>query len=157
MRYLRLTKSEIINGLEQNKVDDAKATVKFDHVYFSYGDGMVLEEISFEANPGQTVGIIGPTGSGKSTLVNLLSRFYDTTNGAIHVGGMNVKEWDIHMLRSSMGMVMQDIFLFSDTIEGNIAYGNPYASLEDVQAAAKKAEAHDFIRNLPEGYDHNCW
>ncbi|SDM43489.1 ABC transporter ATP-binding protein [Bacillus sp. OK048] len=150
---LLLTESEIINGLEQNNIHDAEATVEFDHVYFSYGDGTVLEEISFEANPGQTVGIIGPTGSGKSTLVNLLSRFYDTTSGAIHVGGMNVKEWDIHKLRSSMGMVMQDIFLFSDTIEGNIAYGNPNASLEDVQAAAKKAEAHDFIRNLPEGYD----
>ncbi|MEH7255307.1 ABC transporter ATP-binding protein [Neobacillus niacini] len=150
---LLLTESEIINGFEQNNIHDAEATVEFDHVYFSYGDGMVLEEISFEAKPGQTVGIIGPTGSGKSTLVNLLSRFYDTTSGAIHVGGMNVKEWDIHKLRSSMGMVMQDIFLFSDTIEGNIAYGNPNASLEDVQAAAKKAEAHDFIRNLTEGYD----
>jgi ATP-binding cassette, subfamily B, multidrug efflux pump len=114
---------------------------------------MVLEDISFFAKPGQTVAIIGPTGSGKSTLVNILSRFYETTSGVINVGGINVKEWEIHKLRTSMGMVMQDIFLFSDTIEGNIAYGNPNATLEDVQAAARRAEAHDFITTLPEGYD----
>lgn len=150
---LLLTKSKMKNGVEKSTTQEISATVVFDCVYFSYGDGMVLEDVTFEAHPGQTVGIIGPTGSGKSTLVNLLSRFYDTSNGAIKVGGRNVKEWDIHQLRSSMGMVMQDIFLFSDTIEGNIAYGNPNATLEDVQAAARKAEAHDFITSLPEGYD----
>ncbi|MGG7620276.1 ABC transporter ATP-binding protein [Bacillus coreaensis] len=150
---LLLTKSKMKNGMEKSTTQEISATVVFDRVYFSYGDGMVLEDVTFEAHPGQTVGIIGPTGSGKSTLVNLLSRFYDTSNGAIKVGGRNVKEWDIHQLRSSMGMVMQDIFLFSDTIEGNIAYGNPNATLEDVQAAARKAEAHDFITSLPEGYD----
>ncbi|MEW8986939.1 MAG: ABC transporter ATP-binding protein, partial [Bacillus sp. (in: firmicutes)] len=150
---LLLTKSKMMNGVTKSTIQEKSATVEFDRVYFSYGDGIVLEDVTFEANPGQTVGIIGPTGSGKSTLVNLLSRFYDTSNGAIIVGGRNVKECDIHQLRSSMGMVMQDIFLFSDTIEGNIAYGNPIATLEDVQAAARKAEAHDFISNLPEGYD----
>lgn len=151
---LLLTKSQMINGIEKSDIQDKTAgTVEFDRVYFSYGDGMVLEDVTFEANPGQTVGIIGPTGSGKSTLVNLLSRFYDTSSGTIKVGGRNVKEWNIHQLRSSMGMVMQDIFLFSDTIEGNIAYGNPNATLEDVQAAARKAEAHDFITTLPEGYE----
>lgn len=150
---LLLTKSKMMNGVEKSITKEKSATVEFDRVYFSYGDGMVLEDVTFEAHPGQTVGIIGPTGSGKSTLVNLLSRFYDTSNGAIKVGGRNIKEWDIHQLRSSMGMVMQDIFLFSDTIEGNIAYGNPNATLEDVQAAARKAEAHEFITSLPEGYD----
>jgi ATP-binding cassette, subfamily B, multidrug efflux pump len=151
---LLLTKSQMMNGIEKREIQDMTAgTVVFDRVYFSYGDGMVLEDVTFEANPGQTVGIIGPTGSGKSTLVNLLSRFYDTTSGTIKVGDRNVKEWNIHQLRSSMGMVMQDIFLFSDTIEGNIAYGNPNATLEDVQAAARKAEAHEFITTLPEGYD----
>ncbi|WP_066053586.1 ABC transporter ATP-binding protein [Robertmurraya korlensis] len=151
---LLLTKSPMMNGIKRSDIQDITAgTVEFERVYFSYGDGMVLEDVTFEANPGQTVGIIGPTGSGKSTLVNLLSRFYDTTSGTIKVGGRNVKEWNIHQLRSSMGMVMQDIFLFSDTIEGNIAYGSPNATLEDVQAAAKKAEAHDFISTLPEGYD----
>jgi ATP-binding cassette, subfamily B, multidrug efflux pump len=150
---LLLTKSKMINGVEKSIIQEKSATVEFDRVYFSYGDGMVLEDVTFEAHPGQTVGIIGPTGSGKSTLVNLLSRFYDTSSGDIKVGGRNVKEWDIHQLRSSMGMVMQDIFLFSDTIEGNIAYGNPNATLEDVQAAARKAEAHDFITSLPDGYD----
>jgi ATP-binding cassette subfamily B protein len=138
---LLLTKSQMMNGIEKREIQDMTAGT------------VVLEDVTFEANPGQTVGIIGPTGSGKSTLVNLLSRFYDTTSGTIKVGDRNVKEWDIHQLRSSMGMVMQDIFLFSDTIEGNIAYGNPNATLEDVQAAARKAEAHEFITVLPEGYD----
>jgi ATP-binding cassette, subfamily B, multidrug efflux pump len=146
------TKSQIVNG-EEKYTQASVGTVEFNKVYFSYGDGMVLEDISFVASPGQTVGIIGPTGSGKSTLVNLLSRFYDSTSGDITVGGMNVKEWDIHKLRSSMGMVMQDIFLFSDTIEGNIAYGHPAATLEEVYEAARKAEAHEFITYMPEGYD----
>lgn len=150
---LLLTKPKIMNTTEQRKIPEKQVSVEFDRVHFSYGESPVLEDISFEATPGQTVAIIGPTGSGKSTLMNLLSRFYDTNSGAVKVGSRNVKEWDIHQLRSLMGMVMQDIFLFSDTIEGNIAYGNPNATLEDVQEAAKKAEAHDFITNLPEGYD----
>lgn len=150
---LLLTKPKIMNTTEQRKIPEKQVSVEFDRVHFSYGESPVLEDISFEATPGQTVAIIGPTGSGKSTLMNLLSRFYDTNSGAVKVGSRNVKEWDIHQLRSLMGMVMQDIFLFSDTIEGNIAYGNPNATLEDVQEAAKKAKAHDFITNLPEGYD----
>jgi ATP-binding cassette, subfamily B, multidrug efflux pump len=150
---LLLTNSQIINGSEKNSMSESIGTVEFNHVYFSYGEGMVLEDIGFKASPGQTIGIIGPTGSGKSTLVNLLCRFYDTTNGEIKVSGVNVKNWDIHKLRANMAMVMQDIFLFSDTIEGNIAYGNPNASLEMVQTAAKMAEAHHFITHLPEGYD----
>ncbi|WP_462409135.1 ABC transporter ATP-binding protein [Neobacillus sp. Marseille-QA0830] len=149
---LLLKKSQIINGKHQT-VQELDTDIEFDHVYFSYGNGLALEDISFTAKPGQTVAIIGPTGSGKSTLVHLLSRFYDVTNGAIKVGGRNVKEWDLHQLRSSLGMVMQDIFLFSDTIEGNIAYGNPNASIEAVQIAARQAEAHEFIDSLPDGYD----
>jgi ATP-binding cassette, subfamily B, multidrug efflux pump len=150
---LLLTKPQIMNTTDERNIPQQQVSVEFDRVYFSYGETPLLKDISFKATPGQTVAIIGPTGSGKSTLVNLLSRFYDTKYGAVKVGGRNVKEWDIHQLRSLMGMVMQDIFLFSDTIEGNIAYGNPNATLEDVQEAAKKAEAHDFITNLPEGYD----
>ena len=150
---LLLTNSQITNGSEKSSLQESIGNVEFEHVYFSYGDGMVLEDIGFKARTGQTVGIIGPTGSGKSTLVNLLSRFYDTTSGEIKVAGVNVKDWDLHKLRANMAMVMQDIFLFSDTIEGNIAYGNPIASLEMVQTAAKMAEAHDFITHMPEGYD----
>ncbi|MCM2531285.1 ABC transporter ATP-binding protein/permease [Neobacillus pocheonensis] len=146
-------KSKITNDAIRYNVKNFKGVVDFDHVSFSYGDEPVLEDINFKVVPGQTVGIIGPTGAGKSTLVNLLSRFYDTTSGEVRVDGVNVKDWDIHKLREKIAMVMQDIFLYSDTIEGNIAYGNPEASIESVQFAAKVAEAHEFISELPDGYD----
>nr|WP_263325130.1 ABC transporter ATP-binding protein [Neobacillus sp. Marseille-Q6967] len=147
------TKPKITNNVEVINMKDFKGVVEFDRVHFSYGEGPVLNDISFKVKPGQTIAIIGPTGAGKSTLVNLLSRFYDAANGEVKVDGTNVKEWDLHTLREGMAMVMQDIFLFSDTIEGNIAYGNPNATLESVQSAAKMAEAHEFINELPEGYD----
>lgn len=147
------TKPEIKNEATRFNVRNLQGVVEFEDVSFSFGEEQVLKDISFKVKPGQTVGIIGPTGAGKSTLVNLLSRFYDTTKGEVRLDGLNVKDWDIHKLRNSMAMVMQDIFLFSDTIEGNIAYGNPNASFEDVQAAAKMAEADGFISKLPEGYD----
>jgi ATP-binding cassette subfamily B multidrug efflux pump len=147
------TRPEIFNEAKRFNVKHLRGVVDFNHVSFNYGDEPVLEDVSFKVMPGQTVGIIGPTGAGKSTLVNLLSRFYDVTSGEVRLDGLNVKDWDIPRLRDSMAMVMQDIFLFSDTIEGNIAYGNPDASLEAVQSAAKMAEAHDFISKLPEGYD----
>jgi len=147
------TEPEIINPQEVVKVKELKGFVDFNSVSFRYGDELVLKDISFNVLPGQTVGIIGPTGSGKSTLMNLLSRFYDTDCGDVSVDRTNVKEWDLYKLRENMATVMQDIFLFSDTIEGNIAYGNPQATLEEVQEAAKRAEAHEFISKLPEGYD----
>ncbi|PFN99422.1 multidrug ABC transporter ATP-binding protein [Bacillus sp. AFS076308] len=147
------TEPEITNEANRAAIRHISGGVEFNHVSFSYGDEQVLKDISFKVLPGQTVGIIGPTGAGKSTLVNLLSRFYDTAGGEVIVDGLKVRDWDISKLRDSMAMVMQDIFLFSDTIEGNIAYGNPDATLEMVQSAAKMAEAHDFITNLPEGYD----
>lgn len=147
------TTPSIANDGKKLNGEDLKGFVEFSRVSFSYGDEDVLNEISFTGSPGQTIGIIGATGSGKSTLVNLLSRFYDADSGEVKVDGINVKDWDLYKLRESMAMVMQDIFLFSDTIEGNIAYGNPDATLEEVQAAAKMAEAHDFIIGLPEGYD----
>lgn len=146
-------KSKITNGELKHSVQSFKGVVEFDHVSFSYGNEPVLEHINFKVVPGQTVGIIGPTGAGKSTLVNLLSRFYDPDGGEVKVDGVNVKDWDIHELRKNIAMVMQDIFLYSDTIEGNIAYGNPEASLEWVQFAAKAAEADGFISELPDGYD----
>ena len=144
---------KITNAVNKKNVENFKGIVEFDQVSFSYGEESVLKDITFKVMPGQTIGIIGPTGAGKSTLVNLLSRFYDTDSGEVSVDGINVKEWDIHKLRERMAIVMQDIFLFSDTIEGNIAYGNPQVSIESVQAAAKMAEAHDFITELPDGYD----
>ena len=147
------TEPEIKNETKSYNVKHFKGVVEFDQVSFSYGDEQVLNDINFKIRQGQTVGIIGPTGAGKSTLVNLLSRFYDVSKGEVRLDGLNVRDWDIHKLRNSMATVMQDIFLFSDTIEGNIAYGNPNASFQAVQAAAKMAEADDFISKLPEGYD----
>jgi ATP-binding cassette subfamily B protein len=147
------TPSKIVNEDRRYNVKNFNGVVEFDDVSFSYGDEPVLQDIDFKVFPGQTVGIIGPTGAGKSTLVNLLSRFYDTASGVVRVDGVNVRDWDIHKLRGNIAMVMQDIFLYSDTIEGNIAYGNPDASIDSVQFAAKVAEAHDFISQLPEGYD----
>jgi ATP-binding cassette subfamily B protein len=127
--------------------------VQFKNVGFGYEDEEVLTNISFEAKPGQTVAILGPTGSGKSTLVNLICRFYDVTEGEVLIDGMNIKEWDIKRLRDNMAVAMQDIFLFSDTIEGNIAYGAPQASIEQVRQVAGLAGAHEFITTMPEGYD----
>jgi len=130
-----------------------EGSVEFRNVSFRYRDEEILRDISFKVKPGQTVGIIGPTGSGKSTLVNLISRFYDCTEGEVLVDGINVKKYDIKSLRSGIAMAMQDIFLFSDTIEGNIAYGVPDAPMEKVIEAAKVAGAHDFIMEMTEGYD----
>ncbi|ALC91262.1 multidrug ABC transporter ATP-binding protein [Bacillus sp. FJAT-18017] len=146
------TPAKIVNAVK-GREEQVKGFVEFNHVSFSYGDEDVLSDVTFKAEPGQTVGIIGATGSGKSTLVNLLHRFYDADSGVVKVDGTDVRERDIHKLRERMAMVMQDIFLFSDTIEGNIAYGNPDAPFEAVKEAAKIAEAHEFIEELPEGYD----
>ena len=102
---------------------------------------------------GQTIGITGTTGSGKSTIINLLCRFFDVTDGEILIDGTNVKDLDMYQLRENIGIAMQDVFLFSDTIEGNIAYGRPDCSFEEVKKAAKMADANIFIKNMPDGYD----
>lgn len=127
--------------------------IKFTHVCYNADDEVILKDINFHVKPGQTVGIIGATGSGKSTLMNLLCRFYDVTDGEIKIDGVNLKELDLFSLRDNIGMAMQDVFLFSDTIEGNIAYGRPNCSFEEVEAVAKIANAHDFILQMPDGYD----
>lgn len=143
----------ITNALFKKKSTSSELSVQFEDVTFRYEDEPVLSNITFGVKPGQTVAIVGPTGAGKSTIVNLLCRFYDADSGEVKIEGANVKEWDVRTLRRHTAMVMQDIFLFSDTIEGNIAYGMPNATIEQVKAAAEKAEAHAFISKLPEGYD----
>ena len=130
-----------------------KGSVTFDHVNYYTNDDTVLKDISFHVDPGQTVGIIGATGSGKSSLINLICRFYDVNQGRVLVDDIDVRNLDLQTLRGNIGIAMQDVFLFSDTIEGNIAYGNPDCTFEQVQAAAKIANADEFIREMPEGYD----
>ena len=113
----------------------------------------MLNNISFTVEPGQQVALLGATGSGKSTLVNLIPRFYDVTGGRVRVDGVDVRDWDSETLRAQVGMVLQQTTLFSGTVRQNIAYGRPDAPLEAVIAAAKAAQAHDFIMAMPDGYD----
>ncbi len=127
--------------------------VEFKNVGYHTDDEDIVHDISFHVKPGQRVGIIGSTGAGKSTIMNLLCRFYDTSVGEVLVDGRNVKDYDLYELRDNIGMAMQDVFLFSDTIEGNIAYGRPDATFEEVHAAAVMADANHFIKELPDGYD----
>ena len=127
--------------------------VVFDHVSYMADDEDILQDVSFTVKPGQTVGIIGATGAGKSTLMNLLCRFYDTTGGTVRVDDTDVKDMDLYSLRQNIGMARQDVFLFSDTIEGNIAYGRPDCSIDEVKWAAQVANAEDFILDTPDGYD----
>lgn len=153
IRELLNTESNIKNSKAPVKSERIHGDILFDNVSFNYGDTAALKNVSFEAKCGQTIGIIGPTGAGKSTLVNLICRFYDATEGEVLIDYTPIKNIDIKQLRSSIGMAMQDIFLFSDTIEGNIAYGNPSVSLDKVKDIAKLSEAHGFISEMPEGYN----
>ncbi len=127
--------------------------VTFDHVNFSYEDGVkILNDVSFTARPGESFAIVGPTGAGKTTIVNLLSRFYNVDSGTVRVDDIDISKVTLHSLRSQMGVMMQDSFIFSGTIMDNIRYGNKTASDEDVIRAAKTVCAHDFIMQMEDGY-----
>ena len=127
--------------------------VEFDHVTFSYGGEDVLKDITFEAKPGQTIAVMGATGSGKSTLVTLLGRFYDIKAGSIRIDGVDVREQSLKPLRRSLGYVMQETFLFSDTLTDNIRFGQPDAEMDRVKRAARVAQASEFIDHMPDGYE----
>jgi ATP-binding cassette subfamily B protein len=134
---------------------DVKGQVKFENVTFRYFSGgePVLNKVSFEAKPGETIALLGATGSGKTTIINLLPRFYDPSEGRITIDGYDLRDVTLDSLRSQIGIVLQETTLFSGTIGENIAFGKPDASLEEIQAAARAAAAHDFIMSFPDGYD----
>jgi len=150
-----LDEEELVTNKDNAVEVDIKGHVKFEDVNFRYKTSThpILTDINLEAKPGQTVAIIGLTGAGKTTIVNLIPRFYDVKSGRITIDGVDVRDIDIYNLHSQIGIVLQQSLLFSATIEENIAYGNPDATHEMVVEAAKAANAHDFISEFPEGYE----
>ena len=148
-------KSDIVDKPNASKLPAVKGDVKFENVTFRYvgGGEPVLKNVTFEVKSGETVALLGATGSGKTSIINLLPRFYDPVEGRITIDGHDLRDVTLDSLRSQIGIVLQETTLFSGTIRENIAFGKPDATLEEVQAAAKSAAAHDFIMSFPEGYD----
>ena len=136
-------------------VDRMKGEVEFKHVSLNYTvhDEAALEDISFKVEPGKVIGLIGGTGSGKTSITQLITRFYEPEEGKILIDGKEVKDYSLKSLRQNIGFVLQESFLFSSTIKANISYGRPEASMEEIIEAAKRAQAHDFITELPDGYE----
>ena len=153
-RILELMNQE--NDLDQNLAGFTgvlRGEVEFRDVSFAYpGHGVVLEGINFKVKPGQTVAIVGQTGTGKTTLVKLINRIYDATQGQVLVDGIDVRQWNLEVLRRNISIIEQDVFLWSRSIAENIAFGKPQATQDEIERAAQAAQAHDFIREFDEGY-----
>jgi ATP-binding cassette subfamily B protein len=154
-RILELLNAE--SGLDENKAGYAaemRGAIEFDHVSFTYrSDAPVLDDVSFAVKPGQTVALVGQTGSGKTSIVKLLNRIYDASAGRVLIDGVAVRDWQMAALRQQISIIEQDLFLFSRTIAENIKFGHPEATQAEVEAAAKAAQAHDFIMNFADGYE----
>lgn len=148
------THSDVQDKPDAIELKQIEGAVTFDNVTFSYFRGSpVLKNISFEVKPGQVVALLGPTGSGKSTITNLIARFYDVQSGAVRIDGHDVRDVTLDSLRSQIGMVLQETMLFGSTVRENIAFGRPHATQEQIEEAARAAAAHDFIMGFPDGYD----
>ncbi|HJQ13508.1 MAG TPA: ABC transporter ATP-binding protein [Anaerolineales bacterium] len=146
-------KPAVFNKSGAQNMPQIRGQVEFDHATHSYEDGVpVLKDVSFTAEPGQTVAIVGPTGAGKTTIINLIPRFYDVTGGAVRIDGVDVRDVNMRSLREQIGIVLQDTFLFSTTVMENVRFGRPNATDEEVIAAIKLANADSFIERLPEKY-----
>lgn len=148
-----LDEEEEVKEVTTSVLARAKGAVAFEDVDFGYGDKLLIEKMNIDVQPGQTVAIVGPTGAGKTTLINLLMRFYELNGGRILIDGLDSREMSRNELRQNFGMVLQDTWLFNGTIRDNIAYGKTGASEEEILAAAEAAHADHFIRTLPDGYD----
>ena len=148
------TTSEVIEKPDARALGNVEGHVRYEGVSFGYGKSLpVVQDIDIEARPGETVALLGPIGSGKSSILSLLPRFYDARGGRITIDGEDVRDLTLASLRANVGIVMQDVFLFNTTLRDNIAYGRPDASEEEIVAAAKTARIHDFVMSLPDGYD----
>ena len=146
----------ITNTPNAISLDVANGALRFDHVSFAYADGtQAIKDISFDIEPGETIALVGPSGGGKSTIINLIARLYDVDAGAISIDGHNIKNISLNSLRQSMALVSQDITLFDDTVAANIGFGDQSAGPSDIKEAAQAAAAHEFIMDLPGGYDAN--
>lgn len=151
---LYYAKSTIVSRPDAHKPDSrVKGQVDFKGVGLKLGGSQILQDVDLNIQPGETVAIMGPTGSGKTSLINLIPRFFDVTEGAVELDGVPVNQYDLRALRSSIGIATQDVFLFSDTVDGNIAYGNSSMSEEEVLRFAKMADADEFAKKLSDGYD----
>lgn len=145
---------EAEDAADSKTIDRVQGNVKFQNVYFGYRkDVNILKDINFEAKKGETIALVGPTGAGKTTIVNLLTRFYDVTKGEISIDGVDIRNYTRDSLRKCFGIVLQDTYLFTGTIKENIKYGNLEASDEKLIMAARMSNAHEFIKRLPKGYD----
>ena len=145
---------KVVEKAEPKRLHAVQGGIQFDRVTFGYNPYFpVIKDISFDIKPGELIGVVGPSGAGKTTLVNLICRFYDASKGVVRIDGMDVRDLSMEELRRNIGIVLQTPFLFSGTISQNIAYAKPDASRAEVIRAAKAANAHDFVTNLPEGYD----
>lgn len=145
---------DIQDAPNAHDLKNVQGHIVFDHVSFAYDENeSVIDDINLDILPGQKIALVGPSGSGKTTLCSLLSRFYDVTDGKITIDGEDIRSVTLKSLRNSIGLVQQDVYLFTGTIEQNIAYGDPEASHEQIVEAAKKANIHDFIMSLPDGYE----
>lgn len=152
------TEPDIVDATEVEELPEVKGEVEFSHVSFTYDKGTpaetkVLEDVSFKVQPGETIALVGPTGAGKTTIVNLISRFYDIEDGVISIDGYDLTKISIESLRKQMGVMTQDNFIFHGTVRDNILYGKLDATEEEVIAAAKAVNAHDFIMKMEKGYD----
>jgi len=148
------TRPEIVEPEESVRVEPLEGRVTFENVTFAYdGVRQVVRGISFDVRPGEMIGLVGPSGAGKTTVINLIARFYDATGGSVRIDGVDVRDLDAESFRRQVGMVLQDSYLFHGTVLENVRYGAPDATTTEVIAAARAANAHDFVCKLPNGYD----